>query len=202
MALASAVVVGLLAIDFHGIYLGIAGWALLLAAVCVAFWLGTLFPRHCVVAGGEIVVHHDHVLIPRAFSGPADDVPFDELELEVTLQPSTQTIVIDGRPQQVAFSTPARVTIGRRDKPRVLHPSVFAQPTHALRLADDVRRLRAGLALADHDDPDLGAMLADVQHVLAAMYQPAAPPAAEDEYDARLEEELRALDAPKKPGQE
>ena len=140
MALASTVAVGLLAIDFHGIFLGVAGWALLIAAVCVAFWQGTLFPRHCVVSGGEIVVYPDRVLVPRAFSGAPEEIAFSELELEVSLDQRGQRVV------------PTRVTIGRRERPRVLHPSVFSDPAQVLRLADDIRRLRAGLPVTDEYD--------------------------------------------------
>ena len=201
VALASALVVGLLAIDFHGIYLGIAGWALLIAAVCFAFWLGTLIPRHCVASGGEIVVHRDRVLIPRAFSGPPEEVPFHELEIEVQVQQERAPISIDGARHEVAFARPTMVLIGRRERPRKLHPSVFTGTTHPMRLADDVRRLRAGLSVADHENLDVGALFDDFQQALAAMNGAVAAVPEKDEYDERLDDELRALDAPKKSEQ-
>jgi hypothetical protein len=205
VALVSVVPVGLLAIDFHGIYLGVAGWALLIASVCFAFWLATLFPRYCVAKGGEIVVHGDRVLVPRAFSGPPDEVPLHELELEVQIDHRPRRIEIGGRTRGIRMGFAKRVTIGRVRRPRILAASVFTDPAHPFWLASDVRRVRQGLAPEDHEStPDPAAVLADIENVFGDLFRgkPAAPKGepAPDDYDARLDEELRALDTPEKRG--
>jgi hypothetical protein len=199
-AVCAALAVGLLAIDFHGVYLGVMGWVLLIAMVCVAFWLGTQFPRYCVAPGGAIVLHRDRVLVPAAFSGPPDEIPIDELELEVQIKPHAHVVEIEGVRRHVVRMLAAGVLIGRRPRPRVLHPSVFANESQPMRLADDVRRIRAGMALADHENIDVDALFADFEHVFAALKADLDRPPPKDDYDDRLDAELRALDAPRKSG--
>ncbi len=160
----------------------------------VAAWVAILGARRLAFARGTTLELYADRLELVAPARPARVVPLASLELDVVSTIVEETRVVHGRAVRLPLPRPAQVRIrgGRHDFE--VPATAFETPWHAARLASDVRRLREGKPLLDHDrapdGADVEALLASAEPALRPLVAGESAPSERDELDERLDEEL------------
>lgn len=130
---------------------------------------------------------------------PTRVVPMASLELDVVDALVEETRVVHGRALRLPLPRPAQVRIrgGRHDFE--VPATAFETPSDAGRLASEVRHLREGKALPDHDYVDLHALLGSVEEAFGSLFAGKSAPNERDDLDERLDEEIaRGSEPPSK----
>lgn len=187
-----SIALSLAVLTFQGIIIGMVGWVVCLAAAIFGIAMLVGLSRFKVQNGAELRVYRTHVDVPMAFAPPRE-MPVRDLEVEVRSRNGFQDVVVEGKPMRIPNTIPIDLTLTSPSHRRVLSALLFETPIHAARLASDVRRLREGKELVDHEHPDLEEMMGDFQRIFGDLFQQQAAPK-RDEEDERLDEELRKLD--------
>jgi hypothetical protein len=186
------VAIVLVEVQLGGMFIA-AGWIVCLATAVFALVMVAGMKELRVPKGSEVRVYRTHVVLPSMFGTPRAH-PIRSLEVEVHSREASRDLMHDGRPVRVPMSTPIDIAIISGAGRCKFSARLFETPTHAARLASDLRSLRDGKDPVDHDRPDVSEIFADVQRSFPEHFGKHARAPKRDEEDERLDDELRKIE--------